>query len=72
MGGMQTFTIGLNNLNTFSYLGIFSGVPTNYSDLLKDVLQQGPEFNQKLKLFWTGAGTDEASLSTVRMNSGSY
>jgi enterochelin esterase family protein len=62
MGGMQTFTIGLNNLNTFSYLGIFSGVPTNYSDLLKDVLQQGPEFNQKLKLFWTGAGTDEASF----------
>ena len=62
MGGMQTFTIGLNNLNTFSYLGIFSGVPTNYSDLLKDVLQQGPEFNRKLKLFWTGAGTDEASF----------
>ncbi|MDX9812904.1 MAG: alpha/beta hydrolase-fold protein [Bacteroidales bacterium] len=62
MGGMQTFTVGLTNLNTFSYLGIFSGVPTNFSDLLKDALQQGPSFNQKLKLFWTGAGTDEAAF----------
>lgn len=62
MGGMQTFTVGLTNLNTFSYLGIFSGVPTNFSDLLKDALQQGPSFNQKLKLFWTGAGTEEAAF----------
>lgn len=62
MGGMQTFTVGLTNLNTFSYLGIFSGVPTNFSDLLKDALQQGPAFNQKLKLFWTGSGTDEAAF----------
>ncbi len=62
MGGMQTFTVGLNNLNTFSYLGIFSGVPTNFSDLLKDALQQGPSFNQRLKLLWTGAGTDEAAF----------
>ena len=29
MGGMQTFTIGLNNLDTFSHLGIFSGVPNH-------------------------------------------
>jgi enterochelin esterase-like enzyme len=62
MGGMQTFTVGLNNLNTFSHLGIFSGVPTNFTDLLKDALQQGSAFNQKLRLFWTGAGTDEASF----------
>lgn len=62
MGGMQTFTVGLTNLNTFSYLGIFSGVPTNFSDLLKDALQQGLSFNQKLKLFWTGAGTEEAAF----------
>jgi len=62
MGGMQTFTVGLTNLNTFSHLGIFSGVPTNFSELLKDALQQGPAFNQKLKLFWTGAGTDEAAF----------
>lgn len=61
MGGMQTFTIGLNRLDTFSHLGIFSGVPNNYTDLLKGVLEQGPAFNQKAKL-WFGAGTEEASF----------
>jgi enterochelin esterase family protein len=62
MGGMQTFTIGLKNLDTFSYLGIFSGVPTNYNDLLKDALAQGAAFNQKLKLLWFGAGTIETAF----------
>ena len=62
MGGMQTFTIGLKQLNTFSYLGIFSGVPNNYTDLLKDALGQGPAFNEKAKLLWFGCGTEEASF----------
>ncbi len=62
MGGMQTFTIGLNRLDTFSSLGIFSGVPTNYSDLIKSSLEQGPAFNNRVKLLWFGCGTDEASF----------
>ena len=62
MGGMQTFTIGFNRLDTFSYLGIFSGVPTTYTDLLKDALSQGPAFNKRVKLLWFGAGTEEASF----------
>jgi enterochelin esterase family protein len=62
MGGMQTFSIGLNNLETFSHLGIFSGVPTNYSEIIKVVLDKGPSFNKQLKLFWFGAGTTEASF----------
>lgn len=62
MGGMQTFTVGLKNLNTFSYLGIFSGVPTNYNDLIKDVVGQGTAFNKSVNLLWFGAGTDEAAF----------
>ena len=62
MGGMQTFTIGLNRLDTFSYLGIFSGVPTNYADLLRSALDQGKEFNKKIKLLWFGAGTNETAF----------
>lgn len=62
MGGMQTFSIGLNNLETFSHLGVFSGVPTNYSELLKVALDKGPSFNKQLKLLWFGAGTAEASF----------
>lgn len=62
MGGMQTFSIGLNRLDIFSSLGIFSGVPTNYSDLIKSVLEQGPAFNKKAKLLWFGCGTDETAF----------
>jgi len=62
MGGMQTFTIGLKNLDTFSSLGIFSGVPTNYEELLKDALGQGSAFNQRVKLLWFGCGTDETAF----------
>ena len=62
MGGMQTFTIGLKNLDSFSYLGIFSGVPNNYEDLLKNTFEQESTFNQRLNLFWFGAGTEEASF----------
>jgi enterochelin esterase-like enzyme len=62
MGGMQTFTIGLKHLDTFSYLGVFSGVPNNFADLLKDALQAGPAFNQKVRLLWFGCGTEETSF----------
>jgi enterochelin esterase-like enzyme len=62
MGGMQTFTIGMNQLETFSHLGIFSGVPTNYEDLVKNAIEQGPAFNQRVKLLWFGAGTNETSF----------
>lgn len=62
MGGMQTFTIGLKNLESFSHLGIFSGVPNNYQELAKSAIEQGAAFNQQVKLLWFGAGTDEASF----------
>lgn len=62
MGGMQTFTIGLNKLNTFSHLGIFSGVPGNYSDLIKSGVDQGTSFNKQVKLLWFGSGTEEAAF----------
>ena len=62
MGGMQTFTIGLNHLDTFSHLGIFSGVPTNYADLIKGPIGQGPAFNKRVKLLWFGVGTDDTSF----------
>ena len=62
MGGMQTFTIGFRQLDTFSHLGIFSGVPNNFTDLLKDALREGPAFNKKVRLLWFGCGTEEASF----------
>jgi enterochelin esterase-like enzyme len=72
MGGMQTLQIGLTHLDTFSYLGSFSGpmfgkfdVKTSYRGAFSD-----PEtFNKKVHLLWFGAGTAEGrfmdSIKTV-------
>jgi len=62
MGGMQTLQIGLTHLDTFSYLGSFSGpifgkfdVKTSYGGAFSD-----PEkFNKQVHLLWFGAGTAE-------------
>jgi len=62
MGGMQTFIIGLNRLDTFAYLGIFSGLPRDYQNTLQNVLNSSTEFNQQVKLLWFGAGTDETAF----------
>jgi enterochelin esterase-like enzyme len=64
MGSVQTLYIGLNNLGTFSYLGVFSRRPMspeefgNFSNIFADV----DAFNQKVKLFWWGAGTAEEGI----------
>ena len=72
MGGMQTLQIGLTHLDTFSYLGSFSGpmfgkfdVKTSYGGAFSD-----PEaFNKKVHLLWLGAGTAEGrfldSIKTI-------
>lgn len=62
MGGMQTFSIGLNHLDIFSHIGIFSGVPTNYSEIIKGPVEKGPAFNKDVKLLWFGAGTTETAF----------
>jgi len=54
MGGMQTRTITLANLDKFSYIGIFSGgsiAPTNITDMAT--------FKQKVKLVFVGYGSRE-------------
>jgi enterochelin esterase-like enzyme len=64
MGSVQTLYIGLNNLDTFSHLGIFSRRPMspeefgNFSSVFADVAA----FNRKVKLFWWGAGTAEEGI----------
>ena len=73
MGGGQTAIIGLNHSELFSSLGFFSagGIsedvlsdPTAYGGLFSDK----DVFNDKIKVFWFGAGTEEASLLTRYAN----
>ena len=68
MGGMQTFQITLNHLDTFSYIGGFSGAggmlvlgdrkldpKTDYNGVFAD----SAAFAKKVHLLWLGVGTVE-------------
>ncbi len=66
MGGMQTFQITLNHLETFSYIGGFSGAggmlggraldpKTDYHGVFADPAA----FAKKVHLLWLGVGTQE-------------
>jgi enterochelin esterase family protein len=63
MGGAQSLTIGLNNLDRFAWIGAFSsgGVNTNYSE-------QFPALNAKiskqLRLLWIACGKDDHLLES--------
>ena len=67
MGSVQTLYIGLTNLDKFSYLGVFSRRPMssdefNIQESFGGVFTDPIAFNQKLKLFWWGAGTAEEGI----------
>ena len=54
MGGMQTRVITLANLDTFSYIGLFSGGSISMADMNKT-----PGFKEKVKLVFVGYGGRE-------------
>ena len=64
MGSVQTLYIGLNNLDTFAYLGIFSRRPMSAAEFgnFSSVFADAEAFNEKVKLFWWGAGTAEEGI----------
>jgi enterochelin esterase-like enzyme len=66
MGGMQTFIIGLNNLELFSYLGGFSGAGGGFGGGTFDpktshngVMADASSFNEKVHLIFLSIGTEE-------------
>jgi enterochelin esterase-like enzyme len=65
MGSIQTLSIGLHNLDTFSALGVFSRPPMDNFDAetaYGGVMADAASFNKKLHLFWWGAGTAEEGI----------
>ncbi len=67
MGSVQTLYIGLNYLDYFSYLGIFSRRPMSAQEFdvhksFGGILADGAAFNEKMHLFWWGAGTAEEGI----------
>jgi enterochelin esterase-like enzyme len=66
MGANQTMRIMMNNLNTFSYYGGFSGTsnypsanPIDVTTFLDGKYKDGKSVNAQMKLFWLGLGTKE-------------
>ncbi len=64
MGSVQTLYIGLANLDTFSALGVFSRRPMSAAEWKNfgGVFADAAAFNQRLHLFWWGAGTAEEGI----------
>lgn len=69
MGANQTMRIMMNNLDTFSHYGGFSGT-SNYpsadvidvNTFLDGKFKDANALNKEIKLFWLGLGTKEPSL----------
>lgn len=69
-GGFQTFQIGLNNLDKFSYLGGFSGAfmfdpKTSLNTLYNGVFNDSSSFNKKVHSFFLGIGSEEGPRTKI-------
>ncbi len=65
MGGSESLLTGLNNLDTFSWIGAFSsgGIPEDFN---KDFPALDAGANQRLHLLWIACGTDDQLLTLNR------
>jgi enterochelin esterase family protein len=59
MGGGQSLTVGLGNLDHFAYVGSFSGVPPDEA-VAKAVLADPTGTNARLRLLWLACGKDDS------------
>ena len=58
MGGGQSLTVGLGNLDRFAWVGAFSAAPPS-TDVAQAVLADPVASNAKLRLLWIGCGQDD-------------
>ncbi len=73
-GGLQTFNITLNNIDKFSHIGGFSGAGQinldNLSAAYNGVFKDPKEFNEKVKVFFLGIGSEENPGRTKSLSEG--
>jgi enterochelin esterase family protein len=62
MGGGQSLSIGLANLERFSWIGAFSAAPPD-GDMVKSALSDAAATNAKLKLLWISIGKEDFLLA---------
>ncbi|MBI5800829.1 MAG: esterase family protein, partial [Verrucomicrobia bacterium] len=58
MGGGQSLTVGLGNLDRFAWVGAFSAAPPDEA-VVKATLGDAAAANAKLRLLWIGVGKDD-------------
>jgi enterochelin esterase-like enzyme len=65
MGGAESLTVGLNNLDRFAWIGAFSsgGVSTNFSETFPTLDSSA---NQRLRLLWISCGKDDGLFKPNR------
>jgi enterochelin esterase-like enzyme len=65
MGGAESLTVGLNNLDRFAWIGAFSsgGLGTNFSTTFPTLNSSA---NQRLRLLWISCGKDDGLLKPNR------
>jgi enterochelin esterase family protein len=65
MGGAQSLTIGLNNLDRFAWIGAFSsgGVSTNFPAVFPAL---DASANKRLSLLWISCGKDDSLFASNR------
>lgn len=69
MGGGQSLNFGLNNMDTFAWVGGFSSAPNTKTP--EELLPNPEEANQKLKLLWISCG-DEDRLMNISKRTHDY
>lgn len=68
MGGMQTYSIGLDHLDLFAYLGGFSGGagafggPVDLTTFHKGLMNDADKFNKSVRLLFLSNGTREEQM----------
>lgn len=65
MGGGQALSIGLNNIDRFSYVGGFSsglGNAANYPKTYAKLVSNAEDANRRLKLVWIGCGREDGQF----------
>lgn len=70
MGGAQSFSIGLGNLDRFSHVGLFSAGGGSSPEVLSKLTADPRAANEKLKLLWIGCGRLDRGFSGVEKLTG--
>lgn len=68
MGGGQTLSIGLNNMDKFAYILPLSAAARNADQdpTMQKILSDPNKINKDLKLFWIGCGTEDGLFTSAK------